>query len=112
MSSLVTVINGCSYVKMFKHHSQSTLYHSLEKILTHPSCASSNWMENQGSDLSQLRASFDKNSLYWVDKDGHVLSLAFPAILDLKKTYNKIESYNVLNDMKVSDIFCVDKTHS
>ena len=42
----------------------------------------------------------------------YVLSLAFPAILDLKKTYNEIENYNVLNDMKVSDIFCVDEIHS
>ena len=62
-------------------------------------------MENQGSDLSRLRPSFDENCLYWVDKDGQVLSLAFPAILDLEKTRNEIESYKVLNDKKVSDVF-------
>ena len=112
MASLIIVINGYTYVRMFKHHSRLTLYRSLKKTLTHPSCANSAWMENQGSDLSRLRASFNENSLYWVDKDGHVLSLAFPAILHLEKTRNEIESYKVLNDKKVSDVFCVDKFHS
>lgn len=97
---------------MFKHHARSTLYHSLEKTLTHPSSASSAWIESHASDLSRLRASSNENCLYWVDEDDHVLSLAFPTILDLEKTYNEIESYDVLNDMKVRLIFYIDKIYS
>lgn len=105
-------INGQIYISMFKRHPRSTLYRSLEKALTHPSSASSAWMENHDSDFLRLRASPNDNSLYWVDKDDHVLSLAFPAILDPEKTYNEIESYNVLNDMKVRLRFHVHKIYS
>lgn len=64
------------------------LYHSLQKALSHSSCASSTWLEKPIIDKAWLQ--LDANTGCWVDDKVKEASIAFPATFNLKGVHNHL----------------------
>ena len=79
----------------------TSLQLSLDRALNHPNTVSRAWLETHRSDMFRLRASNDESALYWVDEHNEKLSLAFPAVLNLDKTYVHNEGYDIVRDVQV-----------
>lgn len=89
-----------------------SLYRSLEECLKHPRCISTEWI-NEVADVPNSprtlkNAPYNDGALYWVDKDGELLSMSFPAVLESDGKFSKIGPYFNLareHEIKVS-FFC------
>lgn len=90
----------------------SPLYQSLEAALQHPSCVSAAWIDTVGDFKNNPRAlharPYNDGSLHWVDREGKLLCMAFPALLDLDGKYGRTGPYFSLaseQGVKVTHLF-------
>ena len=66
----------------------SLLHYSLNEALHHPRCATAAWMS---SDIGRKRVmNSDVKSLYWIDEDFEMISISFPAKLNLEGPYSQL----------------------
>lgn len=87
---------------------RSPLFLSLEHCLRNPYSVSSDWIDNIADinnnprKLSGSSASYNDNSLHWVDQEGNILPMVFPAVLNIPGKYSKIGPYfNLMGDQDV-----------
>lgn len=66
----------------------SLLHYSLKEALRHPKCASEEWMS---TDIGRMRVTdSDVKTLYWINDDFEMVSITFPAKLNLDGPYNQL----------------------
>ena len=71
---------GYSYWDSFEKNSQSI---SLHNALQKPNCASTNHLEHIIDNGRFRHLPCEQNTLQWVNNNNEIISIAFPAILDL-----------------------------
>lgn len=74
------------------------LLESLVETLRHPECARVSWMNSER--LRHLTLTDKDDSFYWVDTEGGMFNIAFPAILDMEGGFGRSEPYFSLRDCK------------
>ena len=67
----------------------------------HPNFVSSAWLDEHRADFFRLQSINYENALYWMDEHDEKLSMAFPAILNLDKTFIHNERYDILREIQV-----------
>jgi hypothetical protein len=76
---------------------KSALYQSLAAAIEHPNCATAAWIDTVGDFKNNPRTFHDPpyndGSAHWIDTGGHVLCMAFPAVLDLNGKYGRTGPY-------------------
>jgi hypothetical protein len=76
---------------------QSGLYQSLVEAIKHPSCVSTEWVTTVADFRNNPRAlhmrPYSDGSLHFVNKDGNLLCMAFPAVLVLDGRYGRTGPY-------------------
>ena len=101
---LITYSSPLFHGDMFRRSSRTSLRLSLDRTETHPNSVCPAWLDKHQSDIFRVRAMDNESALYWMDEDNEKLSLAFPAILNLIKTYVHNERYDILRHIQVSFI--------
>lgn len=83
----------------------SLLHYSLNEALHHIKCATAAWMS---SDIGQMRImNSDVKTLYWIDEDFEMISISFPAKLNLEGCYSQLTfEFNNDSSKKVSSSDC------
>jgi hypothetical protein len=75
----------------------SPLYQSLLEMVKLPSSPTQKWLDNIADFKNNPRAlhepPFNDGALHWVNKDGRILGLGFPAMLDLHGRYGRLSPY-------------------
>jgi hypothetical protein len=84
----------------------SDMFLSLETTLRHPSSVSNTWIDTIDDARNNPRilstAPFDDGALHWVDRDGKVLRMSFPAVLNMYGKYAKIGPYfSLMSDQNI-----------
>lgn len=86
----------------------SSLYESLEATIKHSSCVSNDWIDTV-ADINNPRIlntpPYNDGSLHWVDKNNELLSMAFPAVLELDGKYSKLGPYFNLTGDRTTNVF-------
>ena len=77
---LININMGYSYWDSFEKNSQSI---SLHNALQKPNCASTNHLEHIIDNGRFRHLPCEQNTLQWVNNNNEIISIAFPAILDL-----------------------------
>lgn len=76
----------------------------LQDILCRPNCVKTEWIQNPLSDINLCRmhvSDYGVDSLYWINERNEKLSFVFPAILNFKGVYNRIEPHITVRDNKM-----------
>jgi hypothetical protein len=74
------------------------LEESLACALQHPDSAISSWMMNLEERMRHMRYSANDDFLYWADDENQKRALVFPAILNLRGRYGRLDPYFSLVD--------------
>jgi hypothetical protein len=76
---------------------RSPLYQSLMAALDMPNAAKREWLETVADFKNNPRAlhlpPYNDGALHFVDKDGYILPISFPAVLDLHGRYARLGPY-------------------
>ena len=99
-SRLQFCFSHMSYMSSFSssmYSSNAALYCSLSTVMQHPSSARKSWLREfeKEHDCLTLSISLD-DTLFWIDEYQEKYCLAFPALLDLKGSYNVKEDNDVV----------------
>ena len=78
---------GYSYWDSFEKNSQSIALHN---ALQKSNCASTNHLEHIINSGRFRHLSCEQNTLQWVNNNNEIISIAFPAILDLDGSFSCI----------------------
>ena len=78
------------YSDSFEFECQSNMDHSLHVVLQRSNCASILHLENVIENGRFRVVSSQRNRLQWVDERNEIISISFPAVLDLYGDYSCI----------------------
>lgn len=81
---------GHSYFDSFENNSQSNINHFLHNALQKPNCASMNYAEYVIDNGHFQLVPFETSKLQWVNERNEVISISFPAIIDLEGNFSCI----------------------
>jgi hypothetical protein len=90
-------------------HTSPSLFECLEKMTQSPTCISNDWIDTLADFKTNPRVMstppYNDGALYWVNNNNQVLSLVFPAVLDLHGKYSRLGPYFSLVGEKVNNHF-------
>ena len=81
---------GHSYFNSFENNSQSNINHFLHNALQKPNCVSTNYAEYVIDNGHFQLVPFETSKLQWVNESNEVISISFPAIIDLEGNFSCI----------------------
>ena len=87
---------GYTYLKSIQKKDQSRLLENLQKLLNDSDCMSLEaWSESMitSGHFHSISDTNDEHSLYYLNKNDELISITFPAILDLNGKYSRIHPY-------------------
>lgn len=88
---------------------KTPLYQSLVAAIEMRNTANNEWLKKVADFDNNPRLiherPYDDNALHWVNKEGHVIPIAFPATLDIHGHYSRLGPYfNMEQGPKVSTL--------
>jgi hypothetical protein len=97
---------------------RSPLYQSLLAAMDHPSCAKPSWVDTVADFKNNPRAlhtlPYNDGSQHYVDNDGNLLCMAFPAVIEYNAKYTRTGPYFSLSGpqgMNVKQSQCFGDRH-
>lgn len=81
---------GHSYWDSFENNPQLNINHSLHNALQKPNCASMNYVENVIDNGHFQLVPFETNKLQLVNERNEVISISFPAIINMEGNFSCI----------------------
>jgi hypothetical protein len=97
---------------------RTPLYQSLLAAMDHPSCAKPSWVDTVADFKNNPRAlhtlPYNDGSQHYVDNDGNLLCMAFPAVIEYDAKYTRTGPYFSLSGpqgMNVNQSQCFGGRH-